>query len=243
MNLPMSCSSAAVCTTSCSRSESPSSRGDLARVARDGRGVARRHLVAQRQRLQHRAEQPDLERCQLARAPLELLLALRSSSARSAAGTGRRGRSRRADRSPRGSRPDRRRRRRRSAVRWRTRRAAPARRSRRRLARIDHPSKTLKSTAMSRKFSTFVAMKTANTSRMYAAGPRLEQRRPADQLEREPADQREESIGRDVCKPGLPGRAPPERSSSSCRARRGMRRAPAPAASSRERARGTLPRP
>ena len=50
--------------------------GDLARVAGDGGGVARGHLVAQRERLQHGAEQADLERGELARAPLELLLAL-----------------------------------------------------------------------------------------------------------------------------------------------------------------------
>ena len=50
--------------------------GDLARVAGDRGGVARGHLVAQRERLQHRAEEADLERGELARAPLELLLAL-----------------------------------------------------------------------------------------------------------------------------------------------------------------------
>ena len=76
MNLPMSCSSAAVWIRSCSRSSTPEHRGDLARVARDGGGVARGHRVAHRQRLQHGREQADLQRGELARALLELLAAL-----------------------------------------------------------------------------------------------------------------------------------------------------------------------
>ena len=56
--------------------------GDLARVAGDRGGVARGHLVPQREGLQHRAEEADLERGELARAPLELLLVLHRAQRR-----------------------------------------------------------------------------------------------------------------------------------------------------------------
>ena len=72
----MSCSSAAVWIRSCSRSSRPEHPGDLARVARDGGGVARGHRVAHRQRLQHGREQPHLQRGEFARALVEFLAAL-----------------------------------------------------------------------------------------------------------------------------------------------------------------------
>ena len=76
MNLPMSWSSAAVWMSSCSRSSEPHHLRDLARVAGDRRGMAGGHRVSHRQRLEHRVEQADLERRQLARALRELLAAL-----------------------------------------------------------------------------------------------------------------------------------------------------------------------
>ncbi len=82
MNLPMSCSSAAVWIRSCSRSATTEAAGDLACVTRDGGRMPRGHRVAHRQRLHDGAEQPDLERRELTRALVQLLPALVRGQAR-----------------------------------------------------------------------------------------------------------------------------------------------------------------
>ena len=69
----MSCSRPAVWTSSWSSTLEPDLVGDRLGVARDGGRVARRHLVAQRQRLDERREDADLQRRELRRARLELL--------------------------------------------------------------------------------------------------------------------------------------------------------------------------
>ena len=68
----MSCSSAAMWTSSSSWRGCAGALGDRPRVAGDGGGVPRGHLVAQVERAQHRAQHPDLEAGQLLAAPRQL---------------------------------------------------------------------------------------------------------------------------------------------------------------------------
>ena len=72
----MSCSSAAMWTSSSSWREIAGPLGDRPRVARHRGGVPCRHLVPQVERAQHRAQHPDLEAGQLLAAFLQLVGAL-----------------------------------------------------------------------------------------------------------------------------------------------------------------------
>ena len=72
----MSCSRPAVWASSCSSSERPGRRRDLARVAGDRGAVARGHPVAEVERAQQGAQQGDLEAGELLGPQLELVGAL-----------------------------------------------------------------------------------------------------------------------------------------------------------------------
>ena len=73
MNLPMSCSRPAVCTSSCSSLREPGRDRDLTRIAGDGRAVARGHPVPEVERVHDRAQDADLEARKLLGARAQLL--------------------------------------------------------------------------------------------------------------------------------------------------------------------------